>query len=301
MNNEPEIPVIRNEYEEFRVQLSPPPLAIPYGVTFKRSYPTCRATVKKDGQPIIPDPKTTFLTASDCSLEWNGAEKGELFFVAVFLVFCIPFSAFIEYFIAEIPPISSSIIFVVSMASFYLWRQKRGYGSIIFNRVRNEIYIYRECARFKDSIRIIEWVGAQIFIRNISPFIRPVSCLSIGNDTDGGIYDEYFDMHVGSFVDMATRWEFYRRYMQHGLQGLPPLQDKGPLYDFSGSLLQKLKVIFTKMLPDMLYDLQGFLHRSQRPAPWPKEILALCEPGAEDAPLPSGYAYDVPIPVNTAK
>ncbi len=99
---------------------------------------------------------------------------------------------------------------------------------------------------------------------------------------------------------MVENWEFYRRYMEEGLSALPPLQQGEPLYDFSGPLSQKLRVIVTEALPDMLCKPSRFLHRSKLPAPWPREILALCQPGAKDAPLPPGYAYEVIIPQDAA-
>ncbi len=118
MSQEQSLPVVRNDSTEIRFQVSPPPLALPYGVKSNSLFNKHEVFIRTSGTSVTPKPHGTLLTANEQYLEWNGGEKGELLWCSLLFMFCAIVIFIFEMIITGVP-FGTGICIIISISLLY--------------------------------------------------------------------------------------------------------------------------------------------------------------------------------------
>jgi hypothetical protein len=272
-----------------QIVFSPPPAAMPWGLghTYHpydiyagkvRNVPLDAWILEEgEGKPINLRYSILPVRRDDIYMEKCFSRSAHitlgmlLFWVSLPYIFLLLYSLCVKSVWWVVTGCSISL-FLVWTIYFFSFRQ-RNKPTILFNRLRREIYI---CSEESDHLLIQNFDNTK-FVLQVSS--SRYTYVFFYNSPHPKTKNEAY------YIDRTEKrgysyWEYIRRYMEpgEGYKSLPVMSDKLPFYAIIQRMLQYECKLFS--LP----------HR------WPPEIEMLLWPENKDAPLPEGWQYDTWIP-----
>ncbi|GKG92886.1 hypothetical protein CE91St38_08940 [Desulfovibrionaceae bacterium] len=266
--------------------LSPPPIAMPWGLGRTRKLTGKDLTEAW----LLDEQEGELINLSECMIfRRKNRYYAEVSFQSCGIISLTLFGCYIClmcFFIGYIFNVFT--IFFISGVIFLLiliciiYFSYENYPTTIFNRERDEIYIY---SNTRKEILIKKFTTTIFIFSDSSSW----SSLDIICDNEKNIQDTKNQFCIdGSrgLTLLIPTWEYIRRYMEPG-DGYKELPEK-------------------KKDPSHLLPFMGLASRLDEkyfspPHRWPPEIERLLWPENKDAPLPHGWQYDTWIPYDIPK